>query len=65
MTETLDIKDQETTLSDYRDVDGTKVPFSVKIKQGGMDFADISMTEYKYDTNLEDLLFDKTKIAGE
>ena len=59
VTETLEKTDQETTLSDYRDVDGTKVPFSVKIKQGGMDYAEVTMTEYKYNTNLEDSLFDK------
>ena len=59
VTQTLEKTDQETTLSDYRDVDGTKVPFSLKIKQGGIDYADVSITEYKYNTNLEDSLFDK------
>ena len=65
VTQTLEKTDQETTLSDYRDVDGTKVPFLVKIKQGGMDYADVSMTEYKYNTNLEDSHFDKPGVAGE
>ena len=65
VTETLEKTDQETTLSDYRDVDGTKVPFSVKIKQGGVEYAEITMTEYQYDTNLEDSIFDKPGVAGE
>ena len=65
VTQTLEKTDQETTLSDYRDVDGTKVPFSVKIRQSGMDYAEISMKEYKYNTNLEDSLFDKPGVAGE
>ena len=65
VTETLEKTDQETTLSDYRDVDGTKVPFSVKIKQGGVEYAEITMTEYTYDANLEDSLFEKPGIAGE
>jgi len=65
VTDALQETDQETMLSDYRDVDGTKVPFSVKIKQGGMDYATVSMTGYEYNTNLEDSLFDKPGTAGE
>lgn len=59
LNQTLQKVEQETTLFDYRDVDGTKVPFSIKIKQGGMDYLDLTVTEVKYNSNIDDSIFDK------
>ena len=46
---------------DYRDVDGTKVPFSSKQVQNGKEVAIITVTEYRYDNNLDDSLFARPK----
>ncbi|MBP1611020.1 MAG: hypothetical protein H6Q04_3255 [Acidobacteria bacterium] len=53
--------EEETFLSDYREIEGTRVPFSTKIHQGGKEFMTFSVTEYKYNTNLEDSIFEKPK----
>ena len=46
---------------DYRDVDGIKVPFSSKQVQNGKEVATSTVTEYKYDSNLDDSLFARPK----
>jgi len=46
---------------DYRDVDGTKVPFVSKQVQNGKEVATSTVTEYKYDCNLDDSLFARPK----
>ena len=55
--------EEETFLSDYREIEGTRVPFSTKIHQSGKEFMTFSVTEYKYNTNLEDSIFEKPKDA--
>jgi hypothetical protein len=49
--------------SDYRDVDGIKVPFLSRQIQNGQEVAIITATEYKFNTNMEDSLFDR-QAAG-
>jgi len=51
----------EIFTTDYRDVDGTKVPFSTKQVQNGKEVGILSVTEYKYDSNLDDSLFARPK----
>jgi zinc protease len=59
LNETMQKVETETITSDYRDVEGIKVPFSMKIVQGGVDYAAITITEYKFHQQLEDSLFEK------
>jgi outer membrane lipoprotein-sorting protein len=59
LTDSLQKAETEIILSDYRDVEGTKVPFSMKIVQNGKDYAAISISEYKYNTHPQDSLFEK------
>ena len=59
LTDSLQKAETEITLSDYRDVEGTKVPFSMKIIQNGKDYATISISEYRYNANPQDSLFEK------
>jgi hypothetical protein len=47
----------ETFEMDYRDVDGTKVPFSSRQLQNGKEAAAITVTEYKYNCDMPDSLF--------
>jgi len=49
----------ETFESDYRDVDGTKVPFASRQLQNGKEAAISTVTEYKYNGGLADSLFAK------
>jgi len=49
----------ETFESDYRDVDGIKVPFSGKSLQNGKENAVMTFTEYKFNCNLDDSLFER------
>ncbi len=51
--------ERETFMSDYRDVQGTKVPFSININQGGAKYATCSVKEYTFNTNPDDAFFDK------
>jgi hypothetical protein len=59
LTDSLQKAETEIIMSDYRDIEGTKVPFFMKIIQSGKDYAAISITEYKYNTNPQDSLFEK------
>jgi hypothetical protein len=47
----------ETFESDYRDVEGTKVPFASRQLQNGKEAAIVTVTEYKYNCDLPDSLF--------
>jgi len=47
----------ETFESDYRDVDGIKVPFASRQLQNGKETAISTVTEYKHNCNLADSLF--------
>lgn len=51
--------DTEVFESDYRNVDGIKVPFLSRQAQNGKDVAIITTTEFVYNTNLDDSLFAK------
>ncbi len=42
----------EETLSDWRDVDGIKLPFATTIVQGGKKFADVKVEDYKINSGL-------------
>jgi zinc protease len=43
----------EDAFSDFRDVDGIKVPFKIVIIQGGEKFADVSVKEVKFNSGLK------------
>jgi zinc protease len=43
----------EDVLSDFRDVDGIKLPFKVIINQSGKKFAEVSVTEWKLNSGLK------------
>ncbi|HWC97299.1 MAG TPA: pitrilysin family protein [Candidatus Sulfopaludibacter sp.] len=43
----------EDVFSDFRDVDGIKVPFHVVINQGGQKFADVTVKEAKFNSGLK------------
>ena len=49
----------EVIESDYRDVEGIKIPFSIKIIQNGADYATAAATEYRYYSNIDDSYFDR------
>ncbi len=49
----------ETIDSDYRDVDGIKVPFLTRSIQNGKEIAVMTVTEYKFNCNLDDSLFER------
>lgn len=59
LNDSLQKVETETIFSEYRDVEGTKLPFSMKIIQNHKDYAGISISEYKYNTNPQDSLFEK------
>jgi zinc protease len=44
--------DVKQTYSEWRDVDGIKLPFKAAIEQGGKKMADVSVTEIKLNTGL-------------
>jgi zinc protease len=48
----------ETTLGDYRDVDGVKLPFLIHTDMGGFAFT-IKLTEVKHNVPIDDAKFDK------
>jgi zinc protease len=41
------------TFSDWRDVDGIKLPFAVTVEQGGKKFGDMTVTELRVNSNLK------------
>ncbi len=43
----------EEDWSDFREVGGIKVPFAVKIVQGGQKFADVTVTDFRVNTGLK------------
>ena len=43
----------EEIFSDYREVDGIRVPFKTKILQNGKDFAELTLSEAAYNSGLE------------
>ena len=43
----------EEDWSDFREVGGIKVPFAVKIVQGGQKFADVKVTDFRVNTGLK------------
>ena len=43
----------EDAYSDFRDVDGIKVPFKIVIMQGGQKFADVTVQEVKFNSGLK------------
>lgn len=47
----------EVITADYRDVDGIKVPFSIKLVQNGNEVATKTFTKYQYNCGLDDSLF--------
>lgn len=47
----------DTELSDYREVDGVKVPYVIKIKQGTTVVVTMTMKTVEFNTALEDSLF--------
>jgi hypothetical protein len=54
----------EAIETDYRDVEGIKVPFLMRQIQGGQEVATITVKEYKINTNLLDSLFDRQAYAA-
>lgn len=43
----------EEDYSDYREVAGVKVPYTVKITQGGQKFADVTVSDFRINTGLK------------
>jgi hypothetical protein len=43
----------EEDFSDFREVNGVKIPFRVEIQQGGKKFAVVTVTDYKINTGLK------------
>ena len=54
----------EVIETDYRDVEGIKVPFLMRQIQNGQEVATITINEYKINTNLADSLFDRQAYAA-
>jgi hypothetical protein len=54
----------EEIMSDYRDVEGVKVPFATKILQGGVEFAAATLNECIFRQNLSDSLFEKPEKSA-
>jgi TonB family protein len=48
--------------SDYREIDGMKVPFSVQMDFDGKKFSALSVVEWKINTGLNDSLFDPESL---
>jgi outer membrane lipoprotein-sorting protein len=51
----------ETTLSDYKTVEGVPVPHSITIYQDGQEFMKMTVTKVTYNSGLEDSFFKMTK----
>jgi hypothetical protein len=45
--------DVEESFTDWREVDGVKVPFKLTIQQGGKQMAEAVVEEYKFNTGLK------------
>ena len=50
-----------THYSDYRDLEGMKYPFNLTVYQAGEEFMSITMNEIKFNSGLEDSLFQMSK----
>ena len=50
--------EQTTDLSDYREVDGIKVPFTIKLSTGGQSFT-IAVTKVEHNVKIDEALFSK------
>ena len=50
--------------SDYRDVDGMKVPFSIKTDLNGTKFIALTMIEFKFNAGLDDSLFTEKSLKS-
>ena len=46
-------------MSDYKDLDGLKVPYKLKVLHDGKTFLTAEIVEYKLESNLSDTLFAK------
>jgi len=53
--------EEETIMSDYREIEGMMVPYSLVIYQDGEEFVSMTITEVKINTGLEDTLFQMDK----
>lgn len=51
----------ETTLGDYRDVNGLKMPFSIKTTAGGVVAADVTVDAIQFDVDMPATLFSMPK----
>lgn len=49
--------------SDYRDVEGMKIPFTLRQTQNGNETAVVTVKEYKFNTGIEDSIFEKSAYA--
>jgi hypothetical protein len=54
----------EQDLSDYRDVDGIKVPFSIRMLANGVQQSAITVTKVEFNVPLDDRLFRMTGAAA-
>jgi len=43
----------QEAFSDWREVDGLKVPFKILVQQGGKPFGDLTVQEYKFNTGMK------------
>lgn len=59
LDESIKKVETEIIFSDYRVVEEMKVPFFMHVIQSGEDYIGIKVTEYKYNTGLEDSLFER------
>ncbi len=48
--------------SDYRDIDGLKLPFSLHVNMDGQKAVQMTVREWKFNSNLEDSLFSKKTL---
>lgn len=51
----------ESFMSDYQESEGMQVPYTITVFQDGEEFITISLTEVKYNSGLEDTLFEMEK----
>ena len=54
--------EQTSELSDYRDVDGVKIPFTVKVTSAIQSFT-IAVTKVEHNVKIDDALFSKPAVA--
>ncbi|MCJ7679757.1 MAG: outer membrane lipoprotein-sorting protein [Candidatus Aminicenantes bacterium] len=53
--------ESETFLTDYKEFEKTMVPYAITIYQDGEEFLALTLTEFKYNTGLEDSFFQMEK----